>query len=78
MFHPHKPGKVRRVLNGAAKFHGVSLKSKFLTGPDVLQTLIHVLIRFQKHPYAVSADIEEMFLQFGVIVLKTDRLAMYQ
>ena len=22
---PHKPGKVRRVLNGAAKFHGKSL-----------------------------------------------------
>ena len=32
VFHPHKPGKVRRVLNGAAKFHGVSLNSKRLTG----------------------------------------------
>ena len=67
VIHPHKPGKVRRVLNGAAKFHGVSLNSTLLTGPDLLQTLIHVLMRFRQHPYAVSADIEGMFLQVGVI-----------
>ena len=65
--HPHKPGKVRRVLNGAAKFHGHSLNSALLTGPDLLQNLIHVLLRFRQHPYAVSADIEGMFLQVGVI-----------
>ena len=64
VFHPHKPGKVRRVLNGAAKFHGVSLNSKLLIGPDLLQTLIHVLMRFRQIPYA---DIEGIFLQVGVI-----------
>ena len=67
VFHPHKPGRVRRMLNGAAKFHGVSLNTKLLTGPDLLQTFIHVLMRFRQHPYAVSADIEGMFLQVGVI-----------
>ena len=67
VFHPHKPVKVRRVLNGAAKFHGVSLGSKLLTGSDLLQTLIHVLMRFRQHPYAVSADIEGKFVQIGVI-----------
>ena len=66
MLHPQKPGKVRRVLNGAAKFHGVSLNNALLTGPKLLQTLIHVLLRFRQHPYAVSADIEGMFLQVGV------------
>ena len=65
--HPHKPGKVRRVLNGAAKFHGFSLNNALLTGPDLLQSLIHVLLRFRQYPYAVSADIEGMFLQVGVI-----------
>ena len=67
VLHPHKPGKVRRVLNGAAKFHGISLNNALLTGPDLLQNLIHVLMRFRQHPYAVSADIEGMFLQVGVI-----------
>ena len=76
VFHPHKPGKVRRVLNGAAKFHGVSLNSKRLTGPDLLQTLIHVLMRFRKHPYAASTDIERMLLHVGVIP-KTDRLFVF-
>ena len=62
----HKPGKVRRVLNVAAKFHFVLLKSNVLTGPDLLQTLILVLMRFRQHPYVVSANIEGMFLHVGV------------
>ena len=32
-----KPGKVRRVLNGASKFHGKSLNYSLLVGPDLLQ-----------------------------------------
>ena len=66
VINPNKPGKVRRVLNGAAKFHGTSLNKSLLTGPDLLQNLIHVLLRFRQHQFAVSADIEAMFLQVGV------------
>ena len=36
-----------------------------LTGPDLLQNLIYVLLRFRQNPYAASADIEGMFLQVG-------------
>ena len=64
---PNKPGKVRRILNGAAKFHGASLNKSLLTGPDLMQNLIYVLLRFRQHPFAVSADIEGMFLQVGVL-----------
>ena len=64
---PNKPGKVRRVLNGAAKFHGASLNKSLLTGPDLLQNLIYILKRLRQHPFAVSADIEGMFLQVGVL-----------
>ncbi|XP_075250920.1 uncharacterized protein LOC142343117 [Convolutriloba macropyga] len=64
---PNKPNKMRRVLNGAAKFHGTSLNKSLLTGPDLLQRLIHTLIRFRQYQYAVSADIEGMFLQVGVL-----------
>ena len=58
---------MRRVLNGAAKFHGASLNKSSLTGPDLLQNLFYVLLRFRQHPYAVSAEIEGMFLQVGVL-----------
>ena len=60
--------KVRRVPNGAVKFHGTSrniLKS-LLTGPDLLHNLIHVLLGFLQHQFAMSADSEGMFLQVGV------------
>ena len=56
VIHPNKPGKVRRVLNGAAKFQGSSLNNALLTGPDLLQSLIHILIRFRQYPYAVIPD----------------------
>ena len=66
VLNPNKPGKVRRVLNGASRFHGKSLNSVLLTGPDLLQDLFNVLLRFRQFPFAVSADIEGMFLQVGV------------
>ena len=64
---PNKPGKVRRVLNGAAKFHGASLNKSLLTGPDLLKNLIYVLLRFRQHPFAVPANNEGLFLQVGVL-----------
>ena len=73
VINPNKPGEIRRqnyktakFLNGAAKFHGTSLNKSLLTGPDLLQRLIHTLIRFRQHKDAVSADIEGIFLQVGV------------
>ena len=64
---PHKPGKVRRVLNGAEKIHGQTLNGAFLAGSYLLQSLFHILFRFRQYPLAVYADIEGMFLQVGVI-----------
>ncbi len=58
---------MRRVLNGAAKFHGHSLNKSLLTGRDLLQRLLYTIIRFRQHKIAVSADIEGMFLQVGVL-----------
>ena len=63
----NKPGNVRRVLNGASKFHGISLNKSLLVGPELLQNLFFILLRFRQHKYAVSADKEGMFLQVGVI-----------
>ena len=74
VLNPNKPGKVRRVLNGAAKFDGASLNKSLLTGPDLIQNLNYVLLRCQQQPYAVSADIEGMLLQVGL--LPSDQLSL--
>ena len=66
VFHPRKPGKVRVVLDCAAKFLGVSLNDMLLPGPDLNNNLIGALMRFREEPVAVFADIESMFHQVRV------------
>ena len=68
VLNPNKPGKVRRVLNGASRFHGNSLNNSLLVGPDLLQNLSFVLMRFREHKYAISADIEGIFMQKAINV----------
>ena len=70
VINPHKPEKVRRVCNAAAKYQGVAVNDKLLPGPDLLQSLIGIIFRFREHQIALSADIEAMFLQ--VVVLSDD------
>ena len=62
----HKPGKVRRVCNAAAKYKGESLNDKLLTGPDLLQKLLGIIFRFREHQIALTVDIEATFLQVKV------------
>ena len=73
----NKPGKIRRVLNGASKFPGKSLNNSQLVGPDLLQNLLFVLMRLREHKYAISADIEGMFMHFmQVRLLESDQRSL--
>ena len=63
---PSQKEKVRRVCNAAAKHQSVSLNDMLMTGPDLLQKLLAVLFKFRQHKWAMTADIESMFLQVGV------------
>ena len=65
-FSPHIPDKVRRVCNAASKFRGYSLNDVLLAGPDLLASLMGIIAKFRENRYAMSADIEEMFLQVEV------------
>ena len=66
VINPHKPEKVWRVCNAAAKYKGESLNHKLLTGPDMLQNLLGINCRLQEHQIALTAGIEAMFLQVEV------------
>ena len=61
-----KPGKVRVVFDCSAKFMGESLNDKCLQGPDLNNKLQHVLLRFRRHEFAVTADIEAMYNQVRI------------
>ena len=59
--HPAKPGKVRVVFDCSAEFGGTSLNKQLITGPDLTNQLVGVLIRFREEHIAYMADIEFMF-----------------
>ena len=71
---PNKPGKVRVVFDCAAKYQGTSLNDNLLQGPDLMNSLVGVLIRFRQDQIAVVGDIEAMFHQVKVTPNNTNYL----
>ena len=61
-----KPRKARRVCSAANEIHEQSLNKSLLIGPDLLQNLIGILIRFREKFFGMSAVLEAMSLQVKV------------
>ena len=59
--HPLKPDKTRVVFDCSAKYRGTSLNDKLLHGPNLTNSLVGVLTRFQQEHIAMMADIESTF-----------------
>lgn len=66
VYHPRKPGKIRVVFDSAAETNGVSLNKVLISGPDLTNSLLGVLLRFRRGPIALMTDIEQMFHAFHV------------
>ncbi|XP_028847241.1 uncharacterized protein LOC114796892 [Denticeps clupeoides] len=66
VYHPQKPDQLRVVFDSSAEFEGHSLNKVLLSGPDLNNTLLGVLMRFRKEPVAFSADVQQMFYCFEV------------
>ena len=71
VYHPKKPESIRCVFDSSAKFEGISLNDVLISGPDLLNSLIGVLLRFRKEQVAIMCDIQQMFYSF--LVDDTDR-----
>ena len=69
-----KPGKVRVVFDCASKFQGESLNDKAFQGPDLINKLINVLLRFREKSIAVMGDVEAMYNQVRIPIADRDAL----
>ena len=72
VFSKGKPGKIRVVFDAGAKYNNTSLNEHLLKGPELLNNLVSILMRFCLGQFAVVGGIEQMFHQ--VKVRETDRL----
>ncbi|XP_044759170.1 uncharacterized protein LOC123316923 [Coccinella septempunctata] len=67
VINPNKPAKLRLVFDAASKSCGTSLNENLLAGPDLLQPLVEVLIKFRQRKIAFCSDVREMFHQVKII-----------
>ena len=77
VLNPNKPGKVRIVFDAASKVNGVSLNDRLISGPDIMNSLVGVILRFRIGRYAISADIEAYFHQVRVPNEDADSLRFF-
>lgn len=66
VYHPKKPDQVRVVFDCSAVFDDESLNKHLLQGPDLMNALVGVLLRFRKESIAFTCDVEQMFHSFFV------------
>ena len=66
VYNDKKSGKVCVVFDSSSKYHGLSLNDVLLTGPDLTNSLLGILLRFRLEAIVITADIEQMFDNFRV------------
>ena len=58
--------KIRLVFDSSAVFYGMSLNKALLQGPDQLNKLLGVLLKFRIGEIGFTCDVEKMYHQFSV------------
>ena len=66
VYHPSKLGKIRVVFDCSTKYNGVSINKKLMSGSNLTNQIISILVKFRKDFVAVMADIEAMLYQVFV------------
>ena len=74
VFNPNKPDKMRIVFDCASRFQGKSLNERCHQGPDLINSLFAILLRFRLYCFAIQADIKAMYHQVKVPLCDRDAL----
>ena len=64
---PTKPGKVRIVFDAAAEYEGTSLNKNLLSGPDMTNSLVGVLLRFHQGKLVLPQTLKEYSTTFTCV-----------
>lgn len=62
----NKPDKVRLVFDAASQSNKVSFNDLLRTGPDLLKSLLSVIMRLHQKLIAVKGDVRDMFLMVKI------------
>ena len=79
--HPDKPGKYRVCQDSSSKVYNkvqnntTYLNGHLCTGPDLLNGLVGILLRFRRHEVAISSDIRGFF---HMIHVEEEDIAAYR
>ena len=68
---------MRIVFDAAGDNDRMSLNKVLLTGPDLLNNLVGVLLRLRNHKFAIAADIEAMYHQVRASKSDTNTLRFF-
>jgi hypothetical protein len=66
VYHLQKKDQIRVVFDSSAEQDGLFLNKVLLSGPDLTNSLLGVLLRFRQSPIAIIADIQKIFYTFFV------------
>ena len=58
-----KTTPVRLVYDAAATYNGKSLNSEQVTGPNLLNNFLQIIMRFRRFKFCLTGDISQMFLR---------------
>ncbi|XP_068250740.1 uncharacterized protein [Palaemon carinicauda] len=75
--HPDKPDRVRVVLDCANKVKGTSLNDLLMKEPDMMNSLLGVLVNFTGDLFAYTGDINTMLYQVRVPEHQRDYLSFF-